>query len=255
MSSMSEPTAEYTCNTARLLLNLVGSVFVAAMGVIMLIGALVTASSGGGNAILFAGLGLIYAVPGALWFIGTIRKRDLRVVVSPEGLSYTKAGKTDLIRWDDIAVVRQAITRVQHTFTVRSCNVQLRDGRKIRFNNALKNAKQLITTIQRAVTPRILARARQDYNAGQAVPFGKLSISRAGISKGKKTLPWDQVERVTVDKGTITVKKQGSLFKWASATVAETPNFFVFAHLVGTEAPGSTDLALLAMSVLGSTAK
>ncbi len=255
MSSMSAPTAEYKRNSARLFLNLMASVFVVAIGGIMSVGGLVTALSGGNNALLFAGIGLVYAVPGALWLVGTIRKRDLRVAVSPEGFSYTKAGRTDFIHWDDIAVVRQAITRVQHSFTVRSCKVQLHDGRRITFNNALYNVGQLINTVQQEVTPRILARARQDYEAGQAVPFGKLSISQAGISKGGKTLPWNQVERVTVDKGTITVKKRGRLLKWASVTVAEMPNFFVFAHLVGSQAPGSSDLALLAMSVLGSTAQ
>jgi hypothetical protein len=255
MSSMSEPTAEYTSNPARLLLNLVGSVFVAAMGVIMLIGGLVTAFSGGSNAFPFAGLGLIYAVPGALWLIGTIRKRDLRVVVFPEGLSYTKGGKTDFIAWDDIETVWQTITRVQGTFTVRSCKIQLRDGTKIKFTNALRNVAGLITVVQREVTSRILDRARKTYLTGGTVSFGKFDISKAGISQGSRTLPWEQVSSVTVDKGVVTIKKEGRLLKWASATVAETPNFFVFAHLVGSQAPGSVDLALLAMSVLGSTAK
>jgi hypothetical protein len=57
---------------------------------------------------------------------------------------------------------------------------------------------------------------------------------------------------VTVDKGVITVRKQGSLLKWASVPVAEMPNFFVFASLVGTKASDSSDLVLLAMSVLAA---
>jgi hypothetical protein len=47
------------------------------------------------------------------------------------------------------------------------------------------------------------------YNAttsGEAVPFGKLSISQAGISKGEETLPWDQVESAKVERGFITTK-------------------------------------------------
>ena len=202
---------------------------------------------------LFLIVGLIYVLPGGLWFIRTVRKRDLRVLVLPDGLSYTRRGRTEIIRWDEVAAVWQAITRVQHTFTVRSCKVQLDDGRKYTFNNALRNVTQLIATIQQQVTPRILARASDAYAAGETVPFGKLGVSKAGISRGNRTLPWDQVKRVTVDKGVITVRKQGSLLKWTSVRVAETPNFFVFASLVGSRASNSTDLALLAMSVLASS--
>jgi len=252
MSSTSAPIAEHTRNTVKHALSLVASVFVTAIGLLMIVGSIVAALSGDRQAILFFGLGLVYAGPGAFWFISTMRKRDLRVAVFPEGLSYTKGGKTDFIAWDDVETVWQTITRVQDTFTVRSCKMQLRDGTKIRFTNALRNVAGLITTVQREATSRILGRARKAYLAGETVSFGKFGISKAGISQGSKTLPWEQVSGVTVDKGVVTIKKEGRLLKWASVNVSEMPNFFVFAHMVGSAAPGSTDLVLLAMSILGS---
>jgi hypothetical protein len=250
-NGLGAPTAEYTRNGVRQALNLVGSVFVISIGAMTMFGGLATALSGGGDAFLFIGLAVVYVLPGLWWFISTLRKRGLRVLVFPEGLAYTRRGKTDVIHWDDVATVLQAITRMQHTFTVRKCTVQLQDGSKYTFNNTLRNVEQLINTIQQQITPRILERVDEAYEAGQAVPFGKLSISQAGISKGSKTLPWDQVKRVTVDKGVITIRKQGGLLKWASVNVAETPNFFAFASMVGAEAPESVDLALLGLSMLG----
>jgi hypothetical protein len=250
-NDLGTPTAEYTRDGVRQALNLVGSVFVISIGVMTMFGGLATALSGGSDAFLFIGLALVYVVPGLWWFISTLRKRGLRVLVFPEGLTYTRRGQTEVIRWDDVASVWQAITRVQHTFTVRKCTIHLQDGSKHTFNNAIRNVEQLINTIQQQATPRILERVDEAYNAGQTVPFGKLSISQAGISRGGKTLPWDQVKRVTVDKGVITIRKQGSLLKWASVNVAETPNFFAFASMVGAKAPGSVDLALLGLSMLG----
>ena len=244
------PTAEYTRNVGRQMLHGIVSVIIILVGLVTMIGGISAALSGGGDSVLFLILGLIYVLPGGLWFISTVRKRDLRVLVLSDGLSYTRHGRTEIIRWDEVAAVWQAITRVQHTFTVRSCKAQLDDGRKYTFNNALRNVTDLIATIQREATPRILARASDAYDAGETIPFGKLGVSKAGLSRGNRTLPWDQVKRVTVDKGVITVRKQGSLLKWTSVPVAETPNFFVFASLVGSKASDSGDLALLAMSVL-----
>jgi len=246
------PTAEYTRNTIGQALSLIVSAILTIMGVVTILHALSAALSGGSDALLFFGLGLVYALPGALWFISTIRKRSLRVLVFPEGLSLTKGGKTEIIRWDDMEAVRQTIRKSQYTFTFYSCTVQLHDGSKYTFNNALRNVDQLISTIQQESTHRILSRVSEAYDAGQTIPFGKLSVSKAGISKGNNTLPWDQVKGVTVNNGVVTIKKQGSLFKWTSVTVAETPNFYVFAYVVGTAAPGSMDLVLLAMSVTGS---
>jgi len=251
-NDLGAPTAEYTRNGVRQALSLLGSVVVISIGVMTMFGGLSAALSGGSDVFLFFVMGLVYVLPGLWWFISTLRKRGLRVLVFPDGLTYTRHGKTDVIRWDDVATVLQAITMVQHTFTVRKCTVQLQDGSKHIFNNAIRNVEQLINTIQQQVTPRILERVSEAYEAGQTIPFGKLSISQAGISKGNKTLPWDQVKRVTVDKGVITIKKQGSLLlTWASVGVAETPNFFAFASMVGAEAPGSVDLALLGLSMLG----
>lgn len=247
------PTAEYTSNIIRQAFSLVVSAILTIMGVVAILHALSAALSGGSDALLFSGLGLVYALPGALWFISTIRKRGLRVLVFPAGLSLTKGGKTEIIRWDDVEIVRQTIRKNQYTtFTAYSCTVQLHDGSKYTFNNALRNVDQLISTIQQESTHRILSRVSEAYDAGQTIPFGKLSVSKAGISKGNNTLPWDQVKGVTVNNGVVTIKKQGSLFKWTSVTVAETPNFYVFAYVVGSTAPGSTDLVLLAMSVTGS---
>jgi hypothetical protein len=249
-SDLGAPIAEYTRNSGKHALSVLISALLIIAGVAMALGGFFSSDSPSGSRFLFLSLGLVYALPGTLWFVSTVRKRDLHVRVFPEGFSYTKGGKTELVRWDEVETVRQAITRVQHTFTVRSCTLQLKDGSKYTFNNALRNVGELIHTTQREVTPRLLSRLNEQYRAGQVVRFGKLAISEAGISHGRKTLPWDQVGSASVSKGVVTIRKRGRLLKWASIDVAQIPNFFVFAHMVGTRAPESGDLTLLAMSVL-----
>lgn len=246
------PTAEYTRSAGRQALNYVLSSILVIGGVAMLLGGLASSLSGSGADAPFIVLGLLWALPGGWWFISALRKRDLRILVFPEGLSYTRSGKTAVIRWDDVEAVWQAVRKVQYTFTVHTCTLRLKDGSRYTFNNALRQVDRLIQTIQQRVTPRILARAREACDAGQTVPFGKLSVSQAGIYRGSALLPWDQVGSIRVNEGIATVKKEGSLFKWTSVPVAEIPNFFAFAALAGGLALGSSDLTLLATSVLGA---
>ena len=99
---------------------------------------------------------------------------------------------------------------------------------------SFNNAKELDIAIQMGVTQHILPRVEQAYEAGERVAFGSLALSKAGISQGGRTLPWDEPGGVMLEQGVVTIKKQGVLFnKWASLEVRQIPNFFVFAYLAG----------------------
>jgi hypothetical protein len=110
--------------------------------------------------------------------------------------------------------------------------VQCNDGRKFVFKDTLADVEDLGRTIQEEVTRRALPRVLEAYNTGQTIPFGKLSISHAGITKGQETLPWDHVERVWLSQGELIVEKVGQRLRWSSFRVLEIPNLFVLLAIV-----------------------
>jgi hypothetical protein len=77
-----------------------------------------------------------------------------------------------------------------------------------------------------------LPRAIAAYQSGATQTFGKFSVSHAGISNGKETLPWNEVKSVLFSNGFVFVMKEGKMLRWAAARIAKTPNIYVLSALV-----------------------
>jgi len=177
--------------------------------------------------------GLVFIGIGVWWYVSNKRQRDLRVLVFPQGLSYTNRGQTEIIRWDEVDTVWQDITRNTDTgVTTHVYTVERSDGARFTFKDTLVDVGELGHTIQQESTRCILPRVIEAYNAGETIPFGKISISKDGITKGKETLPWDQIEGVRLSQGVISIEKEGKWLKWSSFRASETPNIFVLAAVV-----------------------
>jgi hypothetical protein len=228
---MGTPIAEYRPKSSRQVSSFVGGAIMVVAGIAIVFFDMVQRHPSG----LFALGGVLLAL--GMWAFWTgIRERGLQVLVFPDGLTRTARGTTEVIRWDDITEVLQQVTKhytngvytgTTHVYTVR------RAGKPdLMFNDALKNVEQLGNTIQQEIYKRLLPRAIATYNAGGVLHFGKLSVSLQGLSNGKETLAWSDVKGIKLDKGMIAVSKQGKWLNWSTATVAQTPNVFVFMALV-----------------------
>lgn len=176
-------------------------------------------------------LGGFLALLGWVMVESWIRTRGLSVQVFNDGLIQTRFDQRDVCRWDDIAAVWQYVvkryyngvyTGTNHTYTV-----QKRDGTKMKFNDTLKNVEQLGNTIQEEVARRLLPSAIAAYNRGETVAFGKLSLNTRGLAWGDKILSWGEVQGVQINKGYISVKKQGKWLNWVKISVAQIPNLLV----------------------------
>jgi hypothetical protein len=157
-------------------------------------------------------------------------RRKRRVLIYPEGLVHIRGRKTQVFRWDAIEKTwvsfqktRRGGRSVQRIFTIQDAH-----GTKVQFGGDIIGIVKLGETIQEEVTKRLLPRAMETYNAGGSVQFGHLSLSQQGLSNGRETVPWSQIEEVKIDRGIITVRREGQWLNWANVTVSGTPNVFVF---------------------------
>lgn len=206
---------------------------------------------GGGVAVLFgaarAGLkesdrapliviGVICVLLGWLAIESWLRTRNLTATLTADGVTYDKNGSITSVRFDEIVGFWQNITKRYYngvyTGTTHVYTVQKSDGKKVVFNDTLKNVEELGNAIQGEVTQRHLPRAFETYNNGGTVSFGNVSLSRTGLTKGGKTLPWNEIQGVQIQKGYITVKQQGKWLRWANIPVSSIPNMVVFLTLV-----------------------
>ena len=213
---------------------LVGWCFVIAGVFMALVGLQV--SKGEWPELLIAAVGLPLALIGAVVLIGRQRRRDLCVRIFTDGFTRTQAGQTDIVRWEEVAEVWQNViqsyrgsvrTNTTHIYTAR-----LTDGRKFVFNGQVDKIAGLGSALQQQCAAVMLPRAREAYQAGESVAFGPFNVSRAGLTKGKATLPWEQVKQVELRQGVLHIRKKDERRDWAFAMASKIPNLPVLMALV-----------------------
>ena len=186
--------------------------------------------------LVFTIIGLVLAAVGGYLLFSTLRARDLRAWLFTDGLAYRERGQMRVIRWDEIGWVWQRITRryvngvpvgTDYRYTL-----QRLDGEKFTLNPRLAKIGELGNHLQQELFRRLFPQAVEAYNSGQELSFGKLSLSRAGISNGKETLPWEQVKGVKLENGQIVVSKQGKWLAWGGTPAHEVPNLFILLEII-----------------------
>lgn len=188
------------------------------------------------NAPFLLVIGVVFLLAALYCLLYPLLYRSWRVYVYSEGFAYTRGGKLDAFRWENIESALYSVTRrymngiymgTQHKYTVLGT-----DGRKVVLNDRITSIERLGEIISEMVTRVKLPEALASIQAGNTLSFGPLSVSLQGVSNGKETLSWEQVTAFQVSSGIITVRKGGKWLSWSAVPVAKIPNVFVFLALV-----------------------
>src|SRR5215469_7173262 len=180
---------------------LVGGLFLLILGVRSL-------DASGPLVILFAValIALAFLRPARYYF----STRHLRVYVGTQGLVRVKKNRTEAVKWDQVEAFWQNVTRITYRVygvptnrvTAHKYTIRRVDGTRMIFKDTLLDVENLGTTIAQETARLLLPRAIDTYNSGAPVAFGSLSLSKQGITKSTKHLPWDQFAGVQVENGT-----------------------------------------------------
>lgn len=142
------------------------------------------------------------------------------------------------VAWADVNAVWQAVTKHYtngvYTGTTHIYTVQSNTGEKLVFNDSLgKGVEELGRAIQTGAAAALFPRYWQALQNGQKLQFGPLALDKTNLYSGKKELPWAQIPSIKIEKGNISVKKDGKgWFNWAAVSVPQIPNFYIFYELV-----------------------
>lgn len=187
------------------------------------------------------------------------RGRSLRVLVYSWGLIRLDGDDEDRVAWEEIDRLYQKITKVirngQHTVTGYTYTLGLGDGRSVKLASTmvadqemrskaapLREAvpgqtthlsfEQLGRKIKAEVAHVRLPEIAACLQAGEAVSFGPLRVTPAGLSKGRHVLRWDEIKDVRVSDGIVSFKKEGQWLAWKKVAVEKIPNYFLFDSVV-----------------------
>jgi hypothetical protein len=228
------PVGEYGGSKASIFLIICG-VALLALGLFFAVAIPMLSNDTSGLGIdLFVGAVFIAGAVYSFWAVFSWRGAHAQLF--ERGFVISRAGKTLAARWDDVASVTQNIVRIRYNFipvwTSYKYTVALNNGDSALINNGFSKVGRLGENVQRLSANTLLPRAIAAYNSGATLPFGKLSMSQAGISNGQETLPWSDLERVTFVNGGALVMRKGKRIRWASEHIRKIPNLYVMTGLV-----------------------
>ena len=70
------------------------------------------------------------------------------------------------------------------------------------------------------------------YEQGAIQTFGRLKISRMGLSDGHEWMPWNEFRHIGIFEGVLTIDRQGLRRPWVTTSLAQVPNAYLLIALV-----------------------
>ncbi len=206
------------------------------------LGFLVVAILGSSSLLLSAVIAVVIlsvmCLAAAMWtVVDAVQSRDIHVYVCPGGLLYQHSGKTEAIRWDQVEAFWQKVVRTYrygiYTGSTHRYTLRRYDGATFKFNDNIHNVEALGNAIAGESARTLWPRSIAAYQAGQTLSFGKISLNQQGVSDGKELLPWYQVKEIKVNRGFLSIKKEGNKRgNWKLIQASTIPNVGVFVALV-----------------------
>jgi hypothetical protein len=143
-----------------------------------------------------------------------------------------KPDDPQVYRFDAIDTVFQKIvsqraygveTSKQFLYTITS-----RDGRTIKLTQFWANIEQVGPYINERVSMVLLPAALGAIDRGQGVVFGDMTLTAAGISGRRKTATWNDVRKVSVTNGYVSVNIAGKFLSLSTTEASKLPNLPLF---------------------------
>lgn len=146
----------------------------------------------------------------------------------------------EAVRWADVARFVQRVTEKRtngsYTSTTYDFDVVHTDGRL--FNLVGVETKRNSCGLERfaevvgpLVTEAQLHGFLETLSRGEPVEFGWFTVRPEGIGRGRKLLPWGELEEVNVREGKVGVRRRGKRLAWSRAGVPDVPNVGAFLAL------------------------
>ncbi len=155
------------------------------------------------------------------------------VFVYQEGLIYATR-ETEAMRWSQMERLWKDVRFDRKGRKISLYVVRRNDRAFFAFKHDLLDVEKLGMLLEEEITRRLLPRAIAAYNAGDAVLFDDIAISKRWlrVRQGSKKLAWREFARLHVDERTIELYKKGMTGAWTTLKVSAIPNVGVLSGLV-----------------------
>jgi hypothetical protein len=248
VAELGQPIAEFCVDSRRLLRNLlVAPLWILLGGVLIVVVAILPLVKGGHvHGHHFVLLGVPLAWRGVVIVTRVFKNRGLRLLFYPEGMIRVQGEVEQAIFWEEVQTASRKTTALAHIPMSRSITLTRLTGKEMSFDDSIPRFKQLCDLLESQTLPHLLPRARQAYEEGKTLEFGKVRLSVGGISHEKRTVRWRDIKRLSFESDALSVYEQGKWGRAFEVKANDIPNFHVVRALVQ---------SVLAMRQTGRTGK
>jgi len=232
LTALGEPRAEFAVRGWALLRNVILAPLAILAG--LTIEALIFIPKVHAHFEIFS-LGIFLFLLGVMLLVRAYRSRGLRVLVFSEGILKVRHDDAQAFCWDEINVLWRKKTEGHWERAIRgslTLIAQRGDGKSISFDDALPGLKRLAAILQRETLAHLLPHYQAAYDAGSKLDFGKIGVSRRGLTANGDTLLWRDVQEVKWEENQVSVSKKGKWGRWFLGKISDIPNAHVLRALV-----------------------
>jgi hypothetical protein len=185
----------------------------------------------------FVALPILGAIALALVIVPPVpwmRARGRTTALAEGGLKDCHRGSVRTVRWADIEEIVYFSVFRPTTGWITGLRARGRSFGEIRWHNQwMAGVDAMARAIEARVYPRIMAASIDAWGRGVPIAFGPLRVTRDGLMRGGKTLPWRDLASMRVTTGKIWILAAGRLRPWAVYGRREVPNAEVLREVVG----------------------
>jgi hypothetical protein len=176
---------------------------------------------------------IVLPIVGIIYAIDAFSHHSYRVYLFSSGLIYVRSGKPEVVYWNQISTIWHRPIRQTSGETTYRYEIQRYDAPPLKLGNVLGgvlvHVSELIELVEHEVMMAQLPNALAIYSAGQVLSFGKLSISLQGLAHGSRTLSWNEIVSIEMEKNQLAIRcKDGSTKKLSGVRPSDVPNFLLF---------------------------
>jgi hypothetical protein len=199
--------------------------------------ALLAGPPGNGWGIGVGLFGALALLPGIALFV-LIRRLRWRLFLFENGFVLVQGGQR-VVLWTDVKAICRGGTRLEPKMWLT-----LEGGApRITLDSAFQGFSTFSSTAEENVTRLVLEKGTATLSKGEAVSFGKMTLSQEGLENDGKRLGWPEVERLGIEwrrSGNVVYtalvvfkKTSGGKVEWCAKRLDAFPNAQAFLQLAG----------------------
>ncbi|MEB3339105.1 MAG: DUF6585 family protein [Leptolyngbyaceae bacterium] len=185
---------------------------------------------------------LIIGLPGlilSIYFIyrslTRLRATQPVVVLYQQGLVDSRKGTPEIIPYEGIKNIYLSVKVINGVFTYL-ISLEKNTGQKINLDEHVANIDDLRKLLEDQIVKFQLPGAISTYQQGSPITFNLLQVTQAGLSMGKKMLPWSEFGTAEIQRVSntvyLTIRQKDSNKEWGRQPRGSFPNLALFFEIV-----------------------